>query len=57
MAVMPALPNDETSSRLLGIPLPERNDEGAVQRARDLTPETIVPMGENAVIRLPAVAP
>ena len=34
----------------------EQNDEWAVQRARYMTLETIAPMGDDAVISLPAAA-
>jgi hypothetical protein len=37
------------------IPL-ERNDEGAVQRARCMTLETIAPMSDRPLTSLPAVA-
>ena len=40
----------------VGALLLEQNDEWAVQRARYMTLETIAPMGEDAVISLPAAA-
>ena len=49
-------PNDEAISRLVGALLLEQNDEWAVQRARYMTLETIAPMGDDAVISLPAAA-
>jgi len=49
-------PNDDAIVRLVGALLLEQNDEWAVQRARYMTLETIAPMGEDAVISLPAAA-
>ena len=56
MAGMPSIPNDEAIIRRVGALLPEQNDECAVHRALYNTLETIAPMGEDAVISLPAVA-
>ena len=53
---MPSIPNDEAIIRRVGALLPEQNGEWAVQRARYKTLETIAPMGEDAVISLPATA-
>ena len=53
---MPSIPNDEAIIRRVGALLLEQNGEWAVQRARYKTLETIAPMGEDAVISLPAVA-
>ena len=50
------LPNEDAIVRLVGALLLEQNDEWAVQRARYMTLETIAPMGEDAVISLPAAA-
>ena len=54
--VVGIFPNDEAIVRLVGALLLEQNDEWAVQRARYMTLETIAPMGDDAVISLPAVA-
>ena len=56
MAGMPSIPNDEAIIRRVGALLLEQNGEWAVQRARHMTLKTIAPMGEDAVISLPAVA-
>ena len=56
MAGMPSIPNDEAIIRRVGALLLEQNDEWAVQRARHMTLKTIAPMGEDAVISLPATA-
>jgi putative transposase len=49
-------PNEEAITRLIGAILLEQNDEWAVQRARYMSLETIAPMGEDQLVRLPAVA-
>jgi hypothetical protein len=38
---------------LIGAILLEQNDEWAVQRARYMTLETIVPLGDDATVMLP----
>jgi hypothetical protein len=43
-------------SRLIGSLLLEQNDEWAVQRARHMTRETIAPMSNYAIVRMPALA-
>ncbi|RWR07148.1 hypothetical protein D2T32_12775 [Sinirhodobacter populi] len=48
--------NRKAIVRLIGALLPARNEEWPVQRARYMTPETIAPVGEDAVVSLPAVA-
>lgn len=54
--VVGIFPNEEAITRLIGAILMEQNDEWAVQRARYMTLETIAPMGEDQVVKLPAVA-
>ena len=48
--------NDEAITRLVGAILLEQNDEWAVQRARYMTLETIAPLSDDPIVRLPAVA-
>jgi hypothetical protein len=50
-------PNDEASVRLVGALLLEQSDDWAVQPARDMTLETIAPMGGAPVIGWPDLAP
>ena len=54
--VVGIFPNDKAIVSLVGALLLEQNDEWAVQRARSMTLETIAPMGDDAVISLPAAA-
>lgn len=54
--VVGIFPNDDAIVRLVGALLLEQNDEWAVQRSRYMTLETIAPMGDDAVISLPAAA-
>lgn len=54
--VVSIFPKDRAIVRLVGALLLEQNDEWAVQRARYMTLETIVPMGDDPVISLPSVA-
>jgi hypothetical protein len=42
--------------RLVGAILLEQSDEGAVQRARYITLETMAPLSNDPFLRLPAVA-
>ena len=53
--VVGIFPNDEAIVRLVGALLLEQNDEWAVQRARYMTLETMVHMGNDPFASLPAV--
>jgi putative transposase len=49
-------PNEDAITRLVGAILLEQNDEWAVQRARDMTLETIAPMSDDPLAGRPALA-
>jgi len=54
--VVGIFPNEAAIVRLVGAILLEQNDEWAVQRARYMTLETIAPLSEDPIFKLPAAA-
>jgi len=54
--VVDIFPNEDAITRLAGAILLEQNDEWAVQRGRSLSLETIVPLSDDPIVRLPAVS-
>src|SRR5213082_2546603 len=54
--VVGIFPNEDAITRLVGAILLEQNDQWAVQRARYMTLETIAPLSEDPIFKLPAAA-
>jgi hypothetical protein len=48
--------HEDVITRLVGALLLEQNDEWAVQRGRYMSLETIAPLSDDPIIKLPAVA-
>jgi putative transposase len=54
--VVGIFPNEDAITRLIGALLLEQNHEWAVQRGRYMSLETIAPLSDDPIIKLPAVA-
>ncbi len=54
--VVGIVPDEPSIRRLVGAILLEQNDEWAVQRCRYMTLESIAPIGDDPLVRLPTLA-
>jgi putative transposase len=54
--VVGIFPNEEAITRLIGALLLDQNDEWTVQRGRYMSLETIAPLSDDPIVKLPAVA-